>query len=244
MWTGKGEVRSYSDADIRIVLWYDTLCSIAAYDWILFYITCSTGGNDRDCLQPFQHGKPRAAVSDCDQYAFKKDEKGDTRCGEMVPSGILCFVDSYALCIQGIDKDFIDREEGQKIVDEAISRGINYSDTAHSYQNGDSERFLGEALSKYSRDSYFLATKFYVAYSRSIEKTFEEQLKRGRTDYFDFYLFHCLDEGTIEAYTDQRFDYLDWTLLEAKRQYEILTEHGIPVWVMEPMKGGRLSTLI
>lgn len=59
--------------------------------------------------------------------------------------------------------DFIDREEGQKIVDEAISRGINYFDTAHSCQNDDSERFLGEALSKYSRDSYFLATKFYVA---------------------------------------------------------------------------------
>lgn len=185
--------------------------------------------------------------------------------------------------------DSIDREKGQKIVDEAISCGINYFDTAHSYQNGDSERFWGEALSKYPRDRYYLATKFYVAYSRNIEKTFEEQLKRCRTDYFDFYLFHCLDEGTIDAYTDKELDYLgfllkqkkagrirnigfsshasletlerfldwydgfdmaliqlnylDWTLLEAKRQYEILTEHGIPVWVMEPMKGGRLSTL-
>ena len=183
----------------------------------------------------------------------------------------------------------IDREKGQKIVDEAISCGINYFDTAHSYQNGDSERFLGEALSKYPRDSYYLATKFYVAYSKNIEKTFEEQLKRCRTSYFDFYLFHCLDEGTIDAYTNKKFDYLgfllkqkkagrirnigfsshaapetlerfldwydefdmaliqlnylDWTLLEAKRQYEILTDRGIPVWVMEPMKGGRLSTL-
>lgn len=32
-------------------------------------------------------------------------------------------------------------------------------------------------------------------------------------------------------------------MLEAKRQYEILVEHGVPVWVMEPMKGGSLSTL-
>lgn len=55
--------------------------------------------HDRDCLQPFQHGRPRAAVSDCDWYAFKKDEKGDTGRGEMVPSGILCIADSYALCI-------------------------------------------------------------------------------------------------------------------------------------------------
>lgn len=183
----------------------------------------------------------------------------------------------------------IDRAEAQKIVDAAISCGINYFDTAYSYQNGDSERFLGEALSKYPRDSYYLATKFYVAYSTDIEAVFEEQLKRCNVDYFDFYLFHCLDEGTIGAYTDQNRDYLgyllkqkkagrirnigfsshalpdtlerfldwndqfdmaliqlnylDWTLLNAKRQYELLTEHGIPVWVMEPMKGGRLSTL-
>ena len=176
--------------------------------------------------------------------------------------------------------NIIDRKKGQEIVDIAISCGINYFDTAHSYQNGDSERFLGEALSKYPRDSYYLATKFYVAYSRDIEATFEEQLKRCQTEYFDFYLFHCLDEGTIDAYTDKKLDYLgylmkqkkagrirnigfsshaapdtlercldwyhefdmaliqlnylDWTLLEAKRQYEILTEHGIPVWVMEP----------
>lgn len=183
----------------------------------------------------------------------------------------------------------IDRAEAQKVVDAAISCGINYFDTAYPYQNGDSERFLGEALSKYPRDSYYLATKFYVAYSADIEEVFEEQLKRCNVDYFDFYLFHCLDEGTISAYTDpsrdylgyllkqkragriknigfsshalpetlekfldwnNQFDmaliqlnYLDWTLLNAKRQYEILTEHKIPVWVMEPMKGGRLSIL-
>jgi len=183
----------------------------------------------------------------------------------------------------------IDRIEGQKVVDAALSSGINYIDTSHTYQQGDSERFLGEALSKYPRDSYYLATKFYVAYASDIQTVFEEQLRRFRTDYFDFYLFHCLDEGTIEAYTDKnrgyleyllkqkkagrirnigfsshaapqtlirfldwydKFDmaliqlnYLDWTLLEAKKQYEILTAHHIPVFVMEPMKGGRLSTL-
>lgn len=183
----------------------------------------------------------------------------------------------------------IDRKAAQAVVDAAVACGINYFDTAYSYQNGDSERFLGEALSKYPRESYFLATKFYVAYGTDIEAVFEEQLRRCGVDYFDFYLFHCLDEGTITAYTDperdylgyllkqkeagrirnigfsshalpetlerfldwyDRFDmaliqlnYLDWTLLNAKRQYELLTEHGIPVWVMEPMKGGRLSVL-
>lgn len=185
--------------------------------------------------------------------------------------------------------DRIDRAKGQAVIDAAFSHGINYFDTAYSYQKGDSERFLGEALAKYPRDSYFLATKFYVAYSDDIQAVFEEQLRRCRTDRFDFYLLHCLDETTFGPYTDPRrgylhyllrqrdagrigyigfsshaapetlerfldicgeFDmaqiqlnYLDWTLLDAKRQYEILTERGIPVWVMEPLKGGRLAAL-
>lgn len=183
----------------------------------------------------------------------------------------------------------IDRTEGQKVVDAALAHGINYIDTAFTYQQGDSERFLGEALAKYPRDSYKLATKFYVAHSTDLPAVFEEQLRRCQTDYFDFYLLHCLDEETIDAYQDKKrgyldyllqqkasgrirhigfsshaapdtlsrfldwydqFDmaliqlnYLDWTLLDGKKQYEILTERQIPVWVMEPMKGGRLSTL-
>ena len=60
--------------------------------------------------------------------------------------------------------DRIDRAKGQAVIDAAFSHGINYFDTAYSYQKGDSERFLGEALAKYPRDSYLLATKFYVAY--------------------------------------------------------------------------------
>lgn len=183
----------------------------------------------------------------------------------------------------------IDRKKAQEVIDLAIAGGINYFDTAYTYQEGDSERFLGEALSKYPRGSYYLATKYYVTANPDIRVVFEEQLKRLRTDYFDFYLLHCMDENTFPLYTDEKRDYigylleqkkagrirylgfsshaapdtlerflkwysgfdmaliqlnyLDWTMLEAKRQYEILTEYGIPVWVMEPLKGGRLSDL-
>ena len=181
------------------------------------------------------------------------------------------------------------REEAQKIIDEAIANGINYFDTAYSYQNGDSERLLGEALKKYPRESYYLGTKFSLSVIQDIEKAFEEQLERLQTDYVDFYMLHWLHEGSIDAYTDkgkdyigflkkqkelgrirkigfsshavpttlERFlkhfddydmaiiqlNYLDWTLLDAKRQYKILTEHNIPIWVMEPLKGGRLADL-
>ncbi|MGI6006033.1 MAG: aldo/keto reductase [Ruminococcus sp.] len=190
------------------------------------------------------------------------------------------------------DKDnpnHIRREESRKIVDEAIACGINYFDTAYTYQNGDSEKFLGEALAGYPRESFYFATKYYASPGKKIETVFEEQLRRCGMEYFDFYLLHSLDENHIDDYMDPQKDYLgyllkqkergrirylgfsshaapgtlkrfldwydgfdmaliqlnylDWTLLKAKEQYEILTSRNIPVWVMEPLKGGRLCRL-
>jgi predicted aldo/keto reductase-like oxidoreductase len=40
-----------------------------------------------------------------------------------------------------------------------------------------------------------------------------------------------------------QLNYLDWKLQDAGRKYEILTAHGIPVIVMEPVRGGRLASL-
>jgi predicted aldo/keto reductase-like oxidoreductase len=40
-----------------------------------------------------------------------------------------------------------------------------------------------------------------------------------------------------------QLNYLDWTFQGAKEKMELLTKHRIPVWVMEPMRGGQLATL-
>lgn len=40
-----------------------------------------------------------------------------------------------------------------------------------------------------------------------------------------------------------QLNYLDWTLQKAKEKYEFLTEQGIPVWVMEPLRGGKLAQI-
>ena len=53
----------------------------------------------------------------------------------------------------------------------------------------------------------------------------------------------------LEAYGDHmefcqiQLNYLDWTLQAAKEKYELLTERGLGVWVMEPVRGGRLAKL-
>ena len=63
----------------------------------------------------------------------------------------------------------IERVEAQKMLDTAIAAGVNYIDTAYPYHDGESELFVGEALKKYPRDSYYLATKLPVWLVNTVE---------------------------------------------------------------------------
>ena len=49
-------------------------------------------------------------------------------------------------------------------------------------------------------------------------------------------------EGVFE-FVQIQCNYLDWTLQDAKRKYDIITKHGLGVWVMEPLRGGKLASL-
>ena len=40
-----------------------------------------------------------------------------------------------------------------------------------------------------------------------------------------------------------QLNYLDWTLQEAGKKYDIITKHNIPVFVMEPVRGGKLANI-
>lgn len=78
---------------------------------------------------------------------------------------------------------------------------------------------------------------------------FVEQKRLGRIKHLGFST-HGLQD-TLAAFLDQygdvmefcqiQLNYLDWTLQDAKAKYELLTKRGIPVWVMEPVRGGRLA---
>ena len=187
----------------------------------------------------------------------------------------------------------IDKSATREMIDYAIKNGVNYFDTAWGYHDGESENIVGEILSEYPRDSFYIATKFPgydVSNMTKVEEIFEEQLKKCRVDYFDFYMFHNVCESNIEEYLDRQYgiyDYLmkqkengrirhlgfsthgtldtmkrcidaygkdmefcqiqlnwvDWKMQNAKAKVEMLKEQGIPVWVMEPVRGGKLATL-
>lgn len=185
----------------------------------------------------------------------------------------------------------VDEAAAMEMIDFAYKNGINYFDTAWGYHNGNSELTAGKFLSKYPRDSYYLATKF-PGYDNSnmpkVKEIFEEQLKKCQTDYFDFYLFHNVYEGNIDDYLNPEFgifeylmeqkkngrikhlgfsahgsvdvikrflkaygkhmefcqlqlNYMDWHFQDAQEKYELMEKAGIPVWIMEPLRGGKLA---
>lgn len=92
----------------------------------------------------------------------------------------------------------INMEKVQAMVDRAYESGVNYYDTAYVYGGGDSEKAIGRALSKYSRESFYFADKLPVWEAQSaddLEKIFNTSLKRLGTEYIDFYLLHSMDKG-------------------------------------------------
>ena len=128
----------------------------------------------------------------------------------------------------------IDEELAQKMVDYAYRHGVNYYDTAYMYHGGESEAFIGRALSKYPRESYFLVDKmptFMITDPADVPQIFEEQLRRCRTTYFDNYLLHSLSSRADfeRIYLDGGgLDYLRQQKAVGRIRYLGFSFHGDP----------------
>ena len=117
----------------------------------------------------------------------------------------------------------IDEVESEKLLDRAMAAGVNYYDTAYPYHDGESEPFVGRALKKYDRESFYLATKLPIWKLDSIEdveKIFNDQLERLGVDYVDFYLLHAVDMEKWKKILELGIlDYCDNLKKEGKIRY-------------------------
>lgn len=78
-----------------------------------------------------------------------------------------------------------------------------------------------------------------------------KQKEAGRIKHLGFSTHGRYD--TIKRFLDAHGDkmefcqiqlnYLDWNLQDAKEKVELLNSYNIPIWVMEPLRGGKLATL-
>ncbi len=97
----------------------------------------------------------------------------------------------------------IDEEESLKLIDIAYKNGVNYFDTAMPYSDGKNETFVGKALQRYKRESFYLATKFSFGCFKTKEEAIaiiDKQLKALQTDYIDFYLLHAMSKERFELF--------------------------------------------
>ena len=180
----------------------------------------------------------------------------------------------------------IDMEETERELMTAFEAGVNYYDTAYIYPG--SEAAVGEIFEKnHIREKVYIATKlphYLVKSIADLDKIFDEELRRLRTDYVDYYLMHMLTDtetwdrlkklGIEEWITKKKesgairqlgfsyhgnsemfcalVDAYDWDFCQI--QYNYMDEHsqagrrglyhanqkGIPVIIMEPLRGGKL----
>lgn len=186
------------------------------------------------------------------------------------------------------DNGKINKEESEKLLLDAIERGLNYIDTAYPYHEETSEDFIGEFLQKHNlRNRVQLATKlpcWLVEKEEDFERLLNLQLEKLQTDHIDFYLLHSLDikrfrkiadlgvldfckkikeKGIVKhigfSFHDEypafeeifnayewdfcqiQLNYLDIDYQAGMKGYELATKNNVPVIIMEPLKGGRLS---
>lgn len=125
----------------------------------------------------------------------------------------------------------VDQEKVNELVDYAYRHGVNYFDTAPVYVMGQSERVTGLALSRYPRESYYIATKMSnhrmagqgltpeQIYKSSLEM-YENSFKELGVDYIDYYLLHSIGGGEGIATLRERFfdsGVLDFLVEERRR---------------------------
>lgn len=180
----------------------------------------------------------------------------------------------------------INLDKAESEIMTAYKNGVNYYDTAYVY--GDSEAAIGKIFERTGiRKDIYIATKLphYRITSRpEMDKIFNEELSRLRTDYIDYYLMHMLTDvkaweriknlGIIEWIEEKKasgqikqigfsyhgnsdmfikiLDDYDWDFAQIQYNYldensqagrtglEYAEKKGIPIIIMEPLRGGKL----
>ena len=184
----------------------------------------------------------------------------------------------------------IDVEKTEQELLAAFRAGVNYFDTAYIYPG--SEAALGEILERNGiRDRVHIATKlpqYLVRNLASLDRYFNEELSRLRTDYIDYYLMHHLTDvaqwerlktvgiedwiaakkasgairnigfsyhGNTQNFLKILADY-DWDFCQIQYNYmdettqagvdglRAAAARGIPVVIMEPLRGGKLVNML
>lgn len=142
--------------------------------------------------------------------------------------------ESYYLATKFPGYDLSNMDKVEEIFEEQLKKcGVEYFDfyLFHNVCEMNIDAYLDE---KYGIYEYLL-----------------KQKENGRIRHLGFSAHGSCEvmKRFLEAYGEKmefcqiQLNYLDWTFQDAKGKTELLKEYQIPVWVMEPLRGGRLAAL-
>ena len=146
----------------------------------------------------------------------------------------------------------------ERLMDIAYDQGVNFFDNAETYADGESEKVMGDILSKksWSRDSYIVSSKVFFGAGakvptqkglnrKHIIEACNQALQRLKLDYLDLYFCHRPDKSTpIEEtvwamhnlITQGKILYWgtsEWTAEEISQAYEFAIENNLTPPTME-----------
>ena len=101
----------------------------------------------------------------------------------------------------------VDQRKALELMARAYDAGINFFDNAEAYENGESERLMGQALQKlgYGRDTYIVSSKVFWGGEKPTQLGLSRKhmvdcchaaLRRLQVDYLDLYYCHRPDPDT------------------------------------------------
>lgn len=141
-----------------------------------------------------------------------------------------------------------EEEDSFAIMEAFGNAGGNFMDTANRYQNGTSEKIIGEFITQQDRDYWVLATKYSLYDNKTnpnasgnnrknMMRSVEESLKRLQTDFIDVLYLHIWDWLTP---MDEVLRGLDDLVRQGKVTYLAISD--TPAWIVA--KGNTMAELM
>ena len=131
-----------------------------------------------------------------------------------------------------------EKEESLKIIETFANAGGNFLDTANKYQNGTSEKVIGEFMGQHDRDFFVIATKYSLFDNKTnpnasgnnrknMMRSVEASLKRLNTEFIDVLYLHIWDHLTP---IEEVMRGLDDLVSSGKVNYVAISD--TPAWIV------------
>lgn len=130
----------------------------------------------------------------------------------------------------------------ESIIDKAFEKGVNFFDCADAYSGGEAEKFLGNTLKKFPRNSYVVSSKVFFPMGsgpndyglsrKHIIEQVDKSLKNMNLDYLDMYFCHRFDPETP---MEETFQVLSDLIAQGKILYYGVSEWS-PVQISEALR--------